>query len=118
MTYLFNLLVAVDQLGNALCGGNPDCTISARIGYNAGRISGRARRYWLTVESIVDFTFWPLDGDGHCKQAYEADKLDTEGNNNGSFFRLLMTLVIVVTCIPISALLYTLYGIKKLVTRK
>ncbi|MBK7384715.1 MAG: hypothetical protein IPI81_15500 [Flavobacteriales bacterium] len=33
MGYFKNVLVSVDQLGNTLCGGNPDNTISAWTGY-------------------------------------------------------------------------------------
>lgn len=33
MSYFKNILVSVDQLGNAICGGNPDNTISARVGF-------------------------------------------------------------------------------------
>ena len=31
-SYHWNLLIALDQVGNALCGGNPDQTISGRLG--------------------------------------------------------------------------------------
>ena len=33
LTYLRNLFIALDQLVNASCGGNPEVTISARTGY-------------------------------------------------------------------------------------
>jgi len=32
MPYAFNILIAIDQLGNAIADGNPDNTISARVG--------------------------------------------------------------------------------------
>lgn len=31
--YFSNFFVAIDQLGNTVAGGNPDNTISARVGY-------------------------------------------------------------------------------------
>lgn len=41
--YIWNLLVAIDQLANTACGGDPDETISSRVGkwakdssYNSG----------------------------------------------------------------------------------
>lgn len=30
--YIFNVLIGIDQLGNALLGGDPDETISSRLG--------------------------------------------------------------------------------------
>lgn len=56
--YILNVLVAVDQLGNALLGGCPDETVSARLG----------REYpssW--IRKLVDFIF----GKGHCKDVAE-----------------------------------------------
>lgn len=32
MKYLFNILIAIDQLGNTLFGGDPQETISSRMG--------------------------------------------------------------------------------------
>jgi hypothetical protein len=112
--YLFNLLVAIDQFGNAICGGNPDCTISARVGYNVIRIKTAAKYYWKTIASIIDYTFWPLQGWGHCYDAYLADKADTIHNNDGAFFRALMTVIIVFTCVPISVLLYLIYPFRNI----
>jgi|JI7StandDraft_1071085.scaffolds.fasta_scaffold483599_1 hypothetical protein len=114
MRYLFNLLVSIDQLGNTICGGNPDCTISARIGYFASLKTGIYRYYWKFVESIVDFTFWPLQGPGHCFKAYQNDPGDVVNNNNVAFFRLIMTFFIMATCIPMSAFFYLIYPFRKL----
>jgi hypothetical protein len=33
--YFFNLLISMDQLGTAIAAGNPDNTISVRIGHFA-----------------------------------------------------------------------------------
>ena len=30
--WIFNILVSIDQLGNTICGGDPDETISSRLG--------------------------------------------------------------------------------------
>lgn len=35
--YLVNVLVAIDQLGNAILGGDPDETISSRCGKLVGK---------------------------------------------------------------------------------
>lgn len=72
MGWLPNILIAIDQLGNALAGGHPDVTISARVGYHT--LPGQPKsRYWSLLRRVIDFTFWPIDGDGHCRQAYDSD---------------------------------------------
>lgn len=69
LDYIFSILVALDQLANAICGGNPDMTISARIGQFAPR-----SRYWRTLEALVDWGFAPWQGPGHCHYAYIAER--------------------------------------------
>lgn len=74
MSYLKRLLIAVDQLGNAISGGNPDATISGRIGYFASSANTAVRWYWLIMQFIVDATFYPLDGVNHCFDSYLKDR--------------------------------------------
>ena len=62
--YLINLLIAIDQLGNALFNGAPDETISSRCA------RGREKWYWAWLARILDW----LDP-GHC-----ADALNSEEN--------------------------------------
>lgn len=47
--YVWNLLIALDQLGNAIFGGNPDSTISGRIG----------RYLKFRPKSLVQAIPWP-----------------------------------------------------------
>ena len=55
-----NMAIAVDQAVNALLGGMPDETISARI----------HRHRWRKTEAFVNFIF----GDpNHCRKAYESE---------------------------------------------
>ena len=60
----FNVLVALDQLGNTIVGGDPDETISSR----AGKLNGK--RLWAT--NLCRFLNW-LDP-GHCTSAIEPDE--------------------------------------------
>ena len=60
--YLKNLLIAVDQLANAICGGSPDETLSA--------YSHRKQDWRRDV--INAMFFWQ---DDHCHQAYVSEKL-------------------------------------------
>ena len=98
--YIFNLLVSLDQLGNAITGGEPDSTISARIGF----FSLTKSKYWGFMRSIVDFTFDPVDGPDHCLDAYkkDSDEKFKRGNDIALFFLSLLTILI---CIPIALIL-------------
>jgi len=73
MTYLLNLLIALDQFGNALLGGNPDASISGRVGFHAVH---HTSRYWLRLERLINWTFHPLDGPSHCYDAMLRDDED------------------------------------------
>jgi len=62
--YFWNLLIGVDQLANALLGGDPDETISSRI-------SKLAHRYWW-ARVIARVLNW-IDP-GHTDKAREDDE--------------------------------------------
>lgn len=73
-TYLFNILVALSQLGNTLLGGHPDESMSARAWRTgkAGRLPGAVLR------PVIDFMFLVItfgSDKTHCKTAYESEKL-------------------------------------------
>lgn len=63
--YILNILIAIDQLGNALINGNPDETISSRAG--KAMIAGKK---WGCV--LCKFLDW-FQKD-HCKKAIEYDE--------------------------------------------
>lgn len=115
MSYFKNVLVSIDQLGNAICGGNPDNTISARVGYFSEVNQGINKYFWKGLAKVINFTFWPIDGPNHCKQAFEDDPREVFNDKNGDVFRALLSVVIVTTCIPISVILYTYWLTRKLV---
>lgn len=101
LPYWFNVLVALDQLGNALADGNPDNTISARVGYFASnKYPCRLKRYWQTLERIIDSTFEPIQGPGHCYNAWlaEADEADTQGSY---YARVVLGVFVGVGCLVI-----------------
>lgn len=74
MTIATRLLRWIDQTGNFLANGDPDSTISARIGYHNRNGDAYASSYWLTLKRLVDWVFAPLDGEGHCQQAFMYDQ--------------------------------------------
>lgn len=71
MTYIRRLLIAIDQLGNTITGGDPDETISSRTGKAA--ILGK--RWALILERIINAIFLRLTGErDHCRASIEGDE--------------------------------------------
>ena len=72
MRYALNVLIAVDQLGNVLLGGNnPDETISSAV----GRKAIKGARWAMATERVIDWIFERLgDGPGHCRRNIEWDE--------------------------------------------
>ncbi|WP_300708832.1 pseudouridine synthase [uncultured Desulfovibrio sp.] len=74
MAYVKHLLVAVDQLANALLGGWPDETLSSR----AWRRHAAGRGSWLC--RVIDrLFFWDAEARGgllvgHCQLSYESER--------------------------------------------
>ena len=65
--YIHNLLISLDQLGNTLLFGDPDETISSRVGKNY---------HGTFFESFINWLF-QVKTNNHCKEAIEED----EGKN-------------------------------------
>ena len=104
--YPVAVMVAIDQLGNALTGGNPDSTVSARVGYFSVNAIKR-QALWKSLEAIIDYAFYPVDGRRHCYQAWQADK-DEHFKRGSDFARVLLSIIIVVACLVIAIVLRVL----------
>ncbi len=66
--YFKNLLIAADQGVNTVFGGNPDETISSRVG--RGALKGD--RLALYLERIIDGFFWIIRRElNHCRNRIE-----------------------------------------------
>ena len=112
--YISNLFVSIDQLGNALAGGNADNTVSARVGYYNHHYPEYQKEgvpwYWSWFENIIDFTFYPVDGWGHCHEAYHNDASEIFDSRVTNFLIAIAAgLIIIPSCIVIVTLLYVLY---------
>ena len=67
--YVFRVLIALDQFGNALLGGRPDHTISGRVGYYALK----NKQWALNAERVINtLFFWDKD---HCRRSIEWDEV-------------------------------------------
>jgi len=97
-----SVLVAIDQLGNAIAGGNPDATISARVGYFANKdtcsIKERCYKYyWQFLERVINVTFYLVDGPEHCLQEYQNDK-EQKFKKGSDLMRLILSIIIITAC--------------------
>ncbi len=109
MGYIKDLFISIDQLGNALAGGNPDNTISARVGYFANHNEKTKNAWhWKAFQWTINFAFWPVDGEGHCHQAYHNDAGE-KFQTGYKFLYYLAAVIIITSCIPISILTYLSY---------
>lgn len=73
--YLRNVGVSLDQLFNALTGGDPDEYLSSRLGKaQRGDFGTTAKVLTWPFRFIVDVLFYPVDGWGHCAQSIEEDE--------------------------------------------
>jgi hypothetical protein len=93
--YIGNLLTAVDQLGNAIAGGNPDVTVSGRVGYHSLTVKSK---YWRAMEQIINFTFEPIDGPEHCYRTYMNDN-DIDNYSSSVESLVALSLIAGITCI-------------------
>ncbi len=64
--YVFNVLLGLDQFLSVLTGGDPDETVSSRV----GKAAQAGSRTGLALEWCLDGVF----GRGHCRSSVEADE--------------------------------------------
>jgi hypothetical protein len=70
-TYIFGILYSLDQLGNAILGGNPDQTISGRLGIMKLNNS----KFACYFCKVLDFIFREPN---HCENSIERDRLGVQ----------------------------------------
>ncbi|PCH76652.1 MAG: hypothetical protein COB98_05545 [Flavobacteriaceae bacterium] len=111
MSYLGNFFIAIDQLGNVMAGGNPDNTISSRVGYynSHNYFKNNTPWQWRLFEQIIDASFYPVDGPSHCHEAYYNDAGEVFDPGTNDFLIFLAGCIIIPSCILIALLLYTLF---------
>lgn len=120
MTYIKGILISIDKLGNAIAGGNNECTISGRTGYYQYNSVKAMRWYWKSLAFIIDLTFYPLDSHHHCREA--CLKEDDEFSKNASPLALfVLSLITIASCSILIVIFYSVWGLYKffkLVTNK
>lgn len=68
--WLYNVIIALDQLFNALIGGGADETLSSRT-YRGAILAKNPRKRWRVLYKIINAIFFDKN---HCKTAYESEK--------------------------------------------
>ena len=76
MKWLGAVVMALNQLGNALLGGNPDMSVSARVGF----ARERGAKLGTGVCHVLDWLD-PRDGDASEDHCDIAVRHHNEGNN-------------------------------------
>ena len=116
-SYMLNIGISLDKLGNSLSGGSHKITISARTGKHANK-PGPYRTYWKLQEAIVNFAFLPVDGPDHCFQAYTKEKKDSEYMREGNkIVRGVLACIILPSCILIGVVLRVFKGFRGMFKR-
>jgi hypothetical protein len=101
--WFYSVLIAIDQLGNALAGGYADSTISARVGYNARHSTPATKNYCRLLEWVIDYSFLPLDGPDHCYQVYLAGN-NTYYRDGSDLMRVVLSTLILFNAMPIAVI--------------
>ena len=97
-SWFMQVLLGLDQLGNALAGGHHDSTVSARIGYHLYNPNGARGMYWSFLEFVVNLTFSPVDGPHHCRMAYCSDR-NEDFREGGFLAKVVLVVLVLVTCL-------------------
>lgn len=68
MSYFLNVLIGIDQLANAVTGGSPDETLSAR----AWRAESNGKMLGMAFRPLIDILFCMVERN-HCEKAFIAE---------------------------------------------
>ena len=91
------LLLSIDKLGNAICGGDYRTTISGRVGYFA---LVKKNRYWLILQKVIDTAFYPIEGRKHCLRAYQWERGKGLSHRRGNDIALgVLSILVIAACL-------------------
>lgn len=109
--YLRDFLEGTDKYLNGIGGGNYEVTVSARCGYYNLH---NGNWFWRTCAGVIDFSFYPYQGWGHCEQARkgEKDRVHEEGPIIVLGIFLILTTIV---CLILSIISYLYLLINKII---
>ena len=67
--YGYHVIIALDQLFNALTGGAADETLSSRT-YRGAVLAKEPKKRWRVLYRLINGLFFDAN---HCKEAYESE---------------------------------------------
>ncbi|HHF5289494.1 TPA: DNA helicase UvrD [Haemophilus influenzae] len=67
--YGYHVIIAIDQLFNALTGGAADETLSSRT-YRGAILAEKPKKRWRVLYRLINGIFFDRN---HCKTAYESE---------------------------------------------
>lgn len=67
--YGYHVIIAIDQLFNALTGGAADETLSSRT-YRGAILAENSKKRWQVLYRVINGIFFDRN---HCKTAYESE---------------------------------------------
>ncbi|HHF1624176.1 TPA: DNA helicase UvrD [Haemophilus influenzae] len=67
--YGYHVIIAIDQLFNALTGGSADETLSSRT-YRGAILAENPKKRWQVLYRVINGIFFDRN---HCKTAYESE---------------------------------------------
>ena len=67
--YGYHVVIAIDQLFNALTGGAADETLSSRT-YRGAILADKPKKRWRVLYRVINGLFFDRN---HCKTAYESE---------------------------------------------
>lgn len=67
--YGYHVMIAIDQLFNALTGGAADETLSSRT-YRGAILAKQPKKRWRVLYRVINGLFFDRN---HCKTAYESE---------------------------------------------
>lgn len=69
--YRYGVWIAQDQMVNAIHNGNPDVTVSSKVGYMAEQGSKTARAMAVVIDLLFKLA---VNQDNHCQASIERDE--------------------------------------------
>ena len=67
--YGYHVVIAIDQLFNALTGGAADETLSSRT-YRGAILADKPKKRWRVLYRLINTLFFDVN---HCKASYESE---------------------------------------------
>ena len=116
MDFIFNIFFAADRLANTLTGGGALATISGRVGCFANQINAKSFKWhWRCLEIIIDWAFYPIDGEDHCYDTARKEKgLGVVHKQGHLFARTLLLFIVPLACLIIGVISWLWLGFTNL----